>query len=263
MRNLPLTLLRNKHHIAFFIFISLSLNLLFTEDSEEITLLREKAIDTFSFLYSPIAWMNNAVLLEEENALLREKNLQLSLQIESMVHLAKENQRLEHLLQFKRESQLTLVPAKVINKGIAPGIMSMAIDVGTRSGIKKHNPVITSSGVVGKVLIASKQSSIVQLLNDANFRLSVRIYPSGATGILRWTEDKYCVVNDVQKNANIRVGDKIVTSGFSDIFPSKLPVGEVVGILDERGSFQKIVSAKIYDDLSSLINVFVITEQIK
>lgn len=263
MRNLHLFLFKYKHHFAFFILISLSTKLLFSENSDNIDILREKAVGTFSFLYSPIAWINNAIILEEENALLREKNLQLSLQIESMVHLAKENQRLENLLEFKRESQLTLVPAKVINKGIHPGVTSITIDVGTSSGVMKNNPIITSTGVVGKVLIASEHSSVVQMLSDANFRLSVRIYPSGATGILQWTEDGNCIISEVQKNAPIKVNDKVVTSGFSDIFPSKLPVGEVIGTVDQRGSFQKIVSAKTYNDLSSLINVFVITEQVK
>jgi len=263
MRNLHLAILQYKHHIAFVLLLSLSLSLLFTEKNEYIDLVREKIIGTFSFVYYPVAWINNALFLEEENALLREKNLQLSLQIESMVHLAKENQRLENLLNFKRESQLTLVPAKVINKGITPGMMSMTIDVGTSSGIQKNNPVITSSGIVGKVHLASENSSIVHMLNDANFRLSVRIYPSGATGILQWVEGDNCIISEVLKNANIHVGDKVVTSGFSDIFPSKLPVGEVVGTTDVRGSYQKIVTVKCYSDLTSLINVFVITEQVK
>ncbi len=263
MRNLHLLLFKYKHHIAFVILLTLSLNFLFTEKSDNVDLLREKVIDTFSFLYSPIAWINNAVILEEENALLREKNLQLSLQNESMIHLAKENQRLENLLQFKRESQLTLVPAKVINKGITPGIMSMTVDVGKSSGVERNNPVITSLGVVGKVLIAGEHSSVVQMLNDANFRISVRIFPSGATGILQWTDDDNCIISEVHKHADISVNDRVVTSGFSDIFPSKLPVGAVIGTTDERGSFQKIVSARCYNDLSSLINVFVITEQVK
>jgi len=52
----------------------------------------------------------------------------------------------------------------------------------------------------------------------------------------------------------------VVTSGFSDFFPKGIPVGEVIGIQDERASFHKIVSVKMHNDLSSLLNVFIITK---
>jgi rod shape-determining protein MreC len=69
-----------------------------------------------------------------------------------------------------------------------------------------------------------------------------------------------CEIREVQKNAIIRVGDSVVTSGFSDFFPKGIPVGEVIGIQDERASFHKIVSVKMHNDLSSLLNVFIITK---
>jgi len=70
-----------------------------------------------------------------------------------------------------------------------------------------------------------------------------------------------CEIREVQKNAVIEMGDKVVTSGFSKIYPRNLPVGKVIGITDVRGSFQKIISVRVNDDLGSLINVFVITDQ--
>ena len=59
----------------------------------------------------------------------------------------------------------------------------------------------------------------------------------------------------------IKIGDRVLTSGFSDIYPKNLPVGIVAGIREERGSFQKIITVRIAEKLGSLINVFVITEQ--
>ena len=62
----------------------------------------------------------------------------------------------------------------------------------------------------------------------------------------------------MQKNAQINVGDKVVTSGYSKIYPENLPVGEVIEILNERGSFQKVSRIKISPKISSILNTFII-----
>ena len=87
--------------------------------------------------------------------------------------------------------------------------------------------------------------------------MGVRFLPSGSTGILRWRSNNICDVREVYKNSVIKVGDKVVTSGFSDIFPAGLPVGIVTSVADDRSQFQKIVSVQIKDNLSSLFFVFV------
>jgi rod shape-determining protein MreC len=84
--------------------------------------------------------------------------------------------------------------------------------------------------------------------------------PSGAVGILRWSQDNICRVYEVQKNVDINIGDRVITSGFSNIYPEKLPVGIVSGVYDERGSYQKVVNVKIQNDFESIQNVFVVIE---
>jgi rod shape-determining protein MreC len=201
-------------------------------------------------------------LIEEEAALLREKNLQLSFQVESMRYLLEENNRLEELLDFQRESKMTILPARVIKMGTSPYLSSsLSIDVGLESGVEENNPVITPKGIIGKTTIVGDNAAIVQLINDVNFRLSVRIKPSGSTGILRWLDGDLYLIKEVQKNANVDIGNKVVTSGFSDIFPNDLPVGEVVNITDERGRFQKSVVVQINENIGSIINLFVIMDQ--
>ena len=68
------------------------------------------------------------------------------------------------------------------------------------------------------------------------------------------------MIKEVQKNSNVEVGNQVVTSGFSDIFPSDLPVGEVINITDERGRFHKSVVVKINENIGSIMNLFVIVE---
>ena len=252
----------NKHHVLFIICTLLSFSLLFSNNStKNVALFRARAIDLFSTLYKPVTWIKYSYTLDEENTLLREKVLQLSLQVSSMQFLETENQRLQNLLSFKRENQLILLPSKVINKGILPNINSLTIDVGKESGVEKNDPVLTPKGVIGKVIISGEYSSIVQLINDINYRLSVRILPKGNTGILRWYGNNKCQIREVQKNASVRVGDGVVTSGFSDIYPKNLPVGTVSGIIDKSGSFEKIIIVHITEDIESLLDVFVILNE--
>ena len=57
---------------------------------------------------------------------------------------------------------------------------------------------------------------------------------------------------------NLKRGDKVVTSGFSEIYPAGLPVGKVAGVYDERGSFQKMVNVTLPNDISTFQYVFVL-----
>jgi len=200
------------------------------------------------------------MFLEKENQVLREKNLELSLQVESMLNLQNENNALMEMLEFKKNEKFIIKSAKVVNKGIQPNLLSIILDRGTIDGVKNNLPVLTPKGVVGKTIEASKNNSIVQLISDTNFRLSTRILPSGATGILRFVNGETAEIREVQKNVVINIGDKVVTSGFSDIYPAGLPVGTVKGVYQDRGSFQKVVSIYLPNDLNAFQHVFIIAK---
>ena len=261
MRTFYLILTKHKDIFALIISIFLSLIMLSNGESDNLRLLRSKANRILTRLYTPITWIRTMSLIEEEASLLREKNLQLSFQLESMKHLFDENIRLKQLLNFKRESKLNIYPARVSNMGASPHLSSsLSIDIGSNLGVSINDPVMTPSGIIGKTVIVGKQESIVQLINDVNFRLSVRIKPSGSTGILRWLDKDLYLIREVQKNSNVEVGNQVITSGFSDIFPSDLPVGEVIKISDERGAFQKSVIVKINENIGSIMNLFVIVD---
>ena len=195
MRSLYLILLKRKDIFTLVLSIIFSLLMLSNGESDNVRLLRSKANRFFTIFYSPITWIRSMALIEEEAALLREKNLQLSFQVESMRYLLEENNRLEELLDFQRESKMTILPARVIKMGISPYLSSsLSIDVGLESGVEENNPVITPKGIIGKTTIVGDNAAIVQLINDVNFRLSVRIKPSGSTGILRWLDgDLYLI----------------------------------------------------------------------
>ena len=260
MYGIYLTVVKHKDHFAFAFAIIFSTFILLNNESPKMSIIRGKATDVVSFFSSPFAWIQSLMFLEKENQVLREKNLELSLQVESMLNLQNENNALMEMLEFKKNKKFIIKSAKVVNKGIQPNLLSIIIDRGTFDGVKKNLPVLTPKGVVGKTIEASKNNSIVQLISDANFRLSTRILPSGATGILRFVNGETAEIREVQKNVVINIGDKVVTSGFSDIYPAGLPVGTVKGVYQDRGSFQKVVSIYLPNDLNAFQHVFIITK---
>ncbi|MBI88660.1 MAG: rod shape-determining protein MreC [Candidatus Marinimicrobia bacterium] len=262
MYGVYLAIIKYKDHFLFTLAVILSTYLLLNNNDPRMGTVRGKASELVSFISSPVALLQSLIFLEEENQLLREKNLSLSLQVESMLSLQKENDELLNMLDFKRQTKLEIKPARVVNKGVQPNLLSIVIDGGLVDGIKKNQAVLTPKGVIGKTIEAGKKASIVQLINDTNFRLSVRILPSGATGIMRIIKGNMAQIHEVQKNVKINIGDKVVTSGFSDIYPAGLPVGSVQGVFEERSSFQKIVNVSLPNNMSAFQYVFVIIDKL-
>ncbi len=261
MHNLLLFLIKNKDHFVFAITLLLSISLLFNSNDDEMSVIRGFASDFVSFISAPMVKVKSLAIVSEENQYLREKNLQLNLQLESILYAAAENESLRNLLDFKRETKLNIIPASIINKGIQSNIKSLTIDIGSKNSVSKNQAVLTPHGVIGKTIHVGDNSSIVQSISDNNFRLSVRIMPSGAVGLLRWHDGNVCKIFEVQKNVEINIGDRVITSGFSKIYPPKLPVGTVSGVYDERGSYQKVVNVNIQNDFDSIQNVFVILNE--
>ena len=260
MHNFYLSIVKKKDHLLFVLLVLFSMNILLHNDSPNTLLVRAKFLDSFSFISSPSMWLKTIVQLEEETQLLREKNLQLSLQSEEMIRSYEENINLKNLLDYKKDSNFNLVAAKVLNMGSSSNISSITINVGLNENIKINQPVIIPEGVIGKTILVGISTSLVQLITDVNYRASVRIYPSGSIGILRYLRDDICEVREIQKNAEIKLGDAVLTSGFSDIYPSNLKIGNVIEIQDEISSFQKIVKVRVSSNIGSLLNVFVVRE---
>ena len=260
MHRFYLSIVKKRDHLLFLLLSFFSFNLLLNNDSPNSLLVRAKFLDSFSFISSPTMWIKTVIQLEEETQLLREKNLQLSLQSDEMIRSYEENKNLKKLLDYKRDSNFDLISSKILNMGSSSNLSSITINVGSQDGISKNLPVITPDGLIGKTVLMGKKTTLVQLISDVNYRASVRIFPSGSVGILRFLKDDICEIREVQKNANINLDDTVLTSGFSNIYPPNIKIGKVIEIQDEIGSFQKIVKVRISSNIGSLLNVFVIRD---
>jgi rod shape-determining protein MreC len=82
--------------------------------------------------------------------------------------------------------------------------------------------------------------------------------PDDVEGILRWIGDDICEIEELKKISDIKIGDVVLTSNLSIYFPPNLPVGEVISIFEKSDSSNRIVRMKLYSDLSTINQLFVV-----
>ncbi|MBN1541054.1 rod shape-determining protein MreC [candidate division KSB1 bacterium] len=182
------------------------------------------AVDLMGRLAVPLGTLVELRHLKSENEDLRLENARLRLEQLRLREAELENVRLRRLLHLDYLNRYDALPARVLGRNRI-GIHTLVVSVGKSNGVVEHMPVISSDGLVGKILHAGESASTVHLLADRNFRVAARVRRSRAEGIFQWLEGDEGELAGVHHRADVAVGDTIVTSGMSSIFPKGLPVG--------------------------------------
>ncbi len=214
---------------------------------------------------SSLDMLVNAEKYYNENIQLKENLNELYNDIIDYDRLQRENAELRELLALKEENGEFVFssPCTVIARTANDPYGSFTIDKGSDDGIAPYDPVITSEGLVGVCYDVSRTTSRVRTLYSPKTAVGVTVLRTKASGIL---EGDYELVENgcsrmsyIEKTADIRVGDIIMTTG-SETFPAGQLVGTVeeVGIEDSGLSKYAVVRPAI--DVDSLTSVFVITD---
>ena len=151
--------------------------------------------------------------------------------------LEQENQHYRNLLGIQEQIPEKTYYAKVVFRD--PTLLSdyIIINKGRVEGIKQNMPVVSPSIqdrmiLVGKIVETGRHTSKVQLLTAKNFYVGVRLADTGYTGLLNgegsWNQD--ALLNYVPVEADPALGEEVLTSGESDIYPSGILIGKVRGI---------------------------------
>ncbi len=201
------------------------------------------------------------------------ENEQLNAQLAEMYkstmdyeNLLQENERLREMLELraKNEDFRFSEPCDVIARNANDTFGGFTISKGSNSGISLNDPIITSAGLVGRVTsIADNYARASTILSP---QVNVGVYTTRArtTGVLEnkleYAEKGQCLMSDILKDADIREGDIIFTSGKSGLFPDDLYVGKVVSVFDDPNGFSKHAVIELAQDVRSVTSVFVITE---
>ena len=237
--------------------IVFSLAFLFSNDNTQIRFLRAVAVGMLGTVQSGISSIPNVFELQQENKMLRESNIRLSNDISGLKEAKLENIRLTRLLSFKENSGLGLVSANVVNKSIIQTRNTITLNVGENDSVFVNMPVITDAGLVGRIVSTSKNYSIAQILYNKDLRITIKVQRSRIDGILNYDGVSVLSVTNIQKNSDVIVGDVIITSEFSTLFPPGLPIGTVTEAGNLDNLFKKIEVAPLVN-FENLENVFVL-----
>lgn len=166
---------------------------------------------------------------EEYKRKTHEVNL-LKARLVGLEEVIKENTRLEKLLEFKRRLIYSSIAANVIGRDPSRWNASIIIDKGSRDGVVVGQPVVSASGVVGKIAEVSDTKSKIITVTDPQFSAAIMVQRSRESGVVSGTLQGICRLKFINDTADIVVGDQIITSKLSSAFPDSLMVGEVVEV---------------------------------
>lgn len=200
--------------------------------------------------------------LHARNDALAAEVAELKLQLQSQRAQARRAGSLEALLDMRNSADLATIAARVIASGVAPYTRTLTFDRGHADGVSADAAVIAPDGVVGRVLGApARSASQVQLLNDRNAAAGARVERTRSAGIVHGTDDESVLAMEyVSTTEDVRVGDRIVTSGIDGIYPPGYVIGDVSAV--RRGSdlhFQISVEPAV--DFARLEDVLVVVQE--
>jgi rod shape-determining protein MreC len=162
-----------------------------------------------------------------ENEKLRGENGQLKIENNYLKSELSTADRARALSVFEARSPSKTVAARVIGNGTGANSRVVFVDRGSTSGVESGMAVVTPDGIVGKVVDAYPTSSLVMLITDPTFAAGVVSQKNRVHGTLKGLGHAECLVDYVQNEEHVDIGEWFYTSGDDRIFPKGFPVGQV------------------------------------
>ncbi len=171
-----------------------------------------------------------------ENYRLRRENLRIHSRLEKYAELEAENRRLRSLLDSSIKVGDRVLIAELLSVDMDPFARRIVLNKGTRHGVYSGQSLIDSNGVMGQVVQAGPFSSNALLITDPSHALPVQVHRSGYRAVAVGTGPQNLLeLLHIPNNADLRVGDLLVTSGLGRRFPSGYPVGHIISVERDRG----------------------------
>jgi rod shape-determining protein MreC len=171
-----------------------------------------------------------------ENEQLKERLAKAELELNAARQDKDENERLKALLNLSEQTHIDSVPARVIARDPSVWFNTITINRGTSAGVAVNMPVVTGSGIVGRVITVSPWASQVMLITDEKAGAGAvvgQLGQSGALGSVRGRSDlgvSMIEMRYVSGLEQVEVGDNVMTTGQDGIYPPGLNVGKVVDV---------------------------------
>lgn len=169
----------------------------------------------------------NGPFLFEENRMLRDRLAASFAHEETHRELFEENARLRTLVQFKKSIPWAAIPAEVIGRDFTLWSKTLLLDKGSRDGVAGGMAVVTPAGLVGRIGEVGERSSRVVLLADSRFRVTATLSSSRISGLAAGTPSGDCLLTYLPVSAEVKEGEKLLTSGGRSFCPGGILIGSV------------------------------------
>ena len=265
MRNLLEFLAKYNHWFVFLILEVVSMVLLFQYNSYQGSAWFSSANAVTGKLYEWNANVETFFSLTKVNQELTQRNAYLEQEVQklsdSLVSVTKDSS-IYHRDQFALLRNYRLIPAKVVANSVdKPGNL-MTIDKGSADGIHKDMGVISGTGVVGIVYLVAEHYAIVIPVLNTKSNISCMIQNRGYFGYLRWKGgvSDLAYLEEVPRHAHFKLGDYVVTSGYSAVFPPGVRVGRILHVFNSADGLSYRVQLRLSTDFARLRDVCVIDD---
>lgn len=215
---------------------------------------------------------HNFIGIFTDSGELKKTNEQLQQQLDEMRQqkveldeLRRQNELFREYLELKEQNpDYKFADAQVIAIDTSDKSGNFTINAGTMSGIKKNDPVITSSGLVGVVYEAAPYWAKVRTILDSTTQVSAmvsRTRERGMTGgSVVLARDGLLRVNMLPRDTGAAAGDFLVTAGVGGIYPANLLIGEITEVHPESDGLSAYATVKPFVDIHEVESVFVIID---
>jgi rod shape-determining protein MreC len=248
-----------KEYVAFVFLVIISLILLSANDNQQIHALRSYTVGFIGAMQNALSIVPNVFELRRENEVLRKLNVDLSDEVGRLREARLENLKLRAMIGLREHTPLRFVAADVVGKNLYLLRNTITLNVGEHENIKPEMPIVSAGGLVGKTIDVSTHYSLGQLMLNKDFRASAKVQRSRVDGIAAWDGGAVMHLKDVAKTQDVKEGDVVVTSEYSNVYPKDIRIGVVSRVSEKPGALFKEIEIVPSVDFSALEQVFVVT----
>lgn len=168
-------------------------------------------------------------------------------------------------LSSDMEVRFNYVLASVLNNSTRHPRNYFNIDKGVEDGVRPGMGVMDHNGVVGIVNVCGRHTSRVISLLNVTQHFSVKLKDTPFVGTLSWrgSDPSIAYVEEIPKHVKYRIGESVVTSGYSTTFPEGMPVGTVIGQVKAPDDNYFTLKIRLTSDFQNLTTVRVIKDRLK
>lgn len=251
--------LKRHHSLLLLIFLNiLSLIFIFNDKSATETGFRSLLRDQLSSIRASFNYFEAVSTLKQENQRLLEKNTQLQFERDNLSEISLQNQRFRSFFNLAKLGRFEYKMAEVIGEDHNFSGSNLILNKGIQDSVTLNMAVVTPKGLIGRIVYLGSETSIVQLLTNKNIMVSCRSQRSRVLGTIAWSRGNSLELLYYPKTEPLKVGDVIITSGLSDIYPKGIRVGIVSKIDNPKYDIFKAVSVEPVVDFDVLEEVFIV-----